>query len=370
MKPDARTVFELARGRQQLDLHVGMPRDRHGVGGSQRLTACDVGDVDAGEIHGHALSRDRLALRLAMHMKSANLDHAPRRLQHQFIVVRQPTCEESPCHDGAEPLHREDAIDRQPRRPIGRSSPRGGCEIRERASQCRDALTCPRGDRDHWSTFEKRVGHQLLNLEPDDVEHARVRKIGLGDHHQAGGDSEQTADLEVLARLRHDGLVRCDVEHDEIHAANASQHVADEAFVTRYVDERQHGVLLCGVGEAEVDGDAALFLLAQPVGIGAGQRQDERALAMIDMTGGADDDMLHPVRSPRGNISSGHGSEWGPVALAVFKTVAPRSAGRLGSTPRRFRQPSNCSSTFQVPASGSCSRLPVRGSAFEVRGSA
>ena len=91
MKPDARTVFELARGRQQLDLHVGMPRDCHCVGGSQRLTACDVGDFDAGEIHGHALSRDRLALRLAMHMKSANLDHAPRRLQHQFIVVRQPT---------------------------------------------------------------------------------------------------------------------------------------------------------------------------------------------------------------------------------------------------------------------------------------
>jgi hypothetical protein len=35
-----------------------MPRDCHCVGGSQRLTACDVGDVDAGEIHGHALSRD------------------------------------------------------------------------------------------------------------------------------------------------------------------------------------------------------------------------------------------------------------------------------------------------------------------------
>ena len=84
------------------------------------------------------------------------------------------------------------------------------------------------------------------------------------------------------------------------------------------------------MGEAEVDGDAALFLLAQPVGIGAGQRQDERALAVIDMTGGADDDMLHPIRSPRGNISSGHGSEWGPVALPVFKTGCSPLCGKVG----------------------------------------
>ena len=43
------------------------------------------------------------------------------------------------------------------------------------------------------------------------------------------------------------------------------------------------------VGETDVDGDAAGFLLRQPVGIDTGQRPHQRRLAVIDMAGGADD---------------------------------------------------------------------------------
>ena len=46
------------------------------------------------------------------------------------------------------------------------------------------------------------------------------------------------------------------------------------------------------VGKAEVDGDSARLLFRQAVGIGAGQRFHERALAVIDVTGGGDDEML------------------------------------------------------------------------------
>jgi hypothetical protein len=48
-------------------------------------------------------------------------------------------------------------------------------------------------------------------------------------------------------------------------------------------------------GEAQVDGDAARFLLGQPVGVRPGQRLDERGLAVVDVARGADDDM------PRGH---------------------------------------------------------------------
>ena len=51
------------------------------------------------------------------------------------------------------------------------------------------------------------------------------------------------------------------------------------------------------VGEAEIDGDAARFLLLQPVGVDAGQRPHQRGLAVVDMAGGADD---HGVASGRG----------------------------------------------------------------------
>ena len=46
-----------------------------------------------------------------------------------------------------------------------------------------------------------------------------------------------------------------------------------------------------GVREAQLDGDAARFLFLEAIGIDAGQRLDERALAVIDVAGGADDDV-------------------------------------------------------------------------------
>ena len=69
------------------------------------------------------------------------------------------------------------------------------------------------------------------------------------------------------------------------------EHVAHEALVARHVDERsdQRFVEL-RVGEAEVDRDAALFLFLQPVRVGAGERAHERALAVVDVPGRADDE--------------------------------------------------------------------------------
>ena len=43
------------------------------------------------------------------------------------------------------------------------------------------------------------------------------------------------------------------------------------------------------VREAELDGDAALLLLLEPIGVDAGERAHQRRLAVVDVTGGADD---------------------------------------------------------------------------------
>jgi hypothetical protein len=70
----------------------------------------------------------------------------------------------------------------------------------------------------------------------------------------------------------------------------AGQHVADEALVAGDVDDA--GARALGqreVGEAEVDRNPALFFFLEAVGVLAGERLDQRRLAVIDMTGGADD---------------------------------------------------------------------------------
>ena len=99
-------------------------------------------------------------------------------------------------------------------------------------------------------------------------------------------------------RLRLDAFIGRDDEQDEIDAADAGEHVAHEALVSRDVDETEAQVfvvcrLQIQVRKADVDGDAAALLFFETIGIDAGERFDQRGLAVVDVTGGADDDGLH-----------------------------------------------------------------------------
>ena len=72
------------------------------------------------------------------------------------------------------------------------------------------------------------------------------------------------------------------------------QHVLDETLVARHVHEAEpQRRRQFQVREAEVDGDAAALLFFQAVGVDAGQRLDQRRLAVIDVARRADDDVLH-----------------------------------------------------------------------------
>ena len=44
---------------------------------------------------------------------------------------------------------------------------------------------------------------------------------------------------------------------------------------------------------AELDRDAALALLGQPVGVDAGERADEHGLAVVDVAGGPEGERVH-----------------------------------------------------------------------------
>ena len=47
------------------------------------------------------------------------------------------------------------------------------------------------------------------------------------------------------------------------------------------------------IGKADIDGDAAPLLFFQAIGVDAGERAHQGALAVVDVPGGADDDSLH-----------------------------------------------------------------------------
>ena len=96
------------------------------------------------------------------------------------------------------------------------------------------------------------------------------------------------------SRLRLPTLGGRDDEEARVDRADAREHVLDEAHVTGHVDEGDAALPDGSVGprEAEVDREAAALLLGEAVGVGAGEREDERRLAVVDVTRSRDDARL------------------------------------------------------------------------------
>src|ERR1035438_1560571 len=105
----------------------------------------------------------------------------------------------------------------------------------------------------------------------------------------------------MLHRLWHDALVGRDDEHDRRNATGAGEHVAYEQAVAGNVDKadperRSVEGLHLERSEAEVDGYAAALLLGKPICVNACEGANQRRLAVIDVTGGPDDDGFGQIR--------------------------------------------------------------------------
>ena len=94
----------------------------------------------------------------------------------------------------------------------------------------------------------------------------------------------------MLFGLRHPAVVRRDHEQREIDRPDAGDHVPHEIFVPRHIDHAEREARQSEMRKAEIDRDPARFFLRQPVGVGAGERLDQRRLAVIDMSGGGEDE--------------------------------------------------------------------------------
>jgi hypothetical protein len=65
----------------------------------------------------------------------------------------------------------------------------------------------------------------------------------------------------------------------------ACQHIFDKTLVTRNVDETKANVTQLKVSKPQVDGYAAAFFFRKSVGVSSSQCANERAFAMINVTG-------------------------------------------------------------------------------------
>ena len=194
-------------------------------------------------------------------------------------------------------------------------------------------------------------GEELARVGGDQLQQLLVDEVGLGQRDHAVPHAEQLEDREVLDGLRHHAVVGGDDQQEEVDARRAGDHGAHEALVPGHVDHAQPrapGQRQLGV--AELDGDAALLLLAQPVGVLAGEGGDERRLAVVDVPGGAERERRRGVHRTRRvvepatrGLPSGERREHRAGELLELVVGARRAgrtaAGRRGRGRRRRASP-------------------------------
>ena len=247
-----------------------------------------------------ALPRNGGFGRRAMNLHSSNSHALAGRKHFEFFFFADRACDESARHDRTETFHGENAVD-------GKASQRCGIFGRnfrrdpsERGFQLIQPCARQRTHRDHrrLHRIEKRSAHIIFHFQSHHFERLRIHRIGFCEHSDAAADRKQAADVEMFASLRLDAFIGGDDQQHQVNSAHACQHVAHKALVAGHIDEAYANPAAIGGGEFEVskpdiDRNATPLFFFETVGINAGQRFDERSLAVIDMSGRADDDGFH-----------------------------------------------------------------------------
>ena len=150
------------------------------------------------------------------------------------------------------------------------------------------------GNGENGLSLQKGAPHQVRRLGADQLQPAVIHQVRFGQHHQPVPDAQQGENVQMLHGLGHDALVRPDDQQGQVDAPGPGQHVFDELFVARHVHDARLGTVgPVQVGKAQVDGDAPALFLRQTVGVDAGEGLDKHGFAVVYVSGGADDDVLH-----------------------------------------------------------------------------
>ena len=251
--------------------------------------------------------RRRRSARLAVHLDRAHPGGEPGRQELEGVAGGDGAGDQGAGHDDALALDEEGAVDRQADGIASRVRRRERARGALRGRRAAPATPCAGQGRDRQDrrAGETGAGQELGELELGELGGLGVDGVDLVERDDEPGQLEELGDLQMLAGLRADPLVGGDDEQQEPHAAEAGERVVQEALVPRDVDEGDRRRSPAPprsareVREAEVERDAAPLLLREAVAVDAGERADERGLAVVDVAGGADEKRLiaAPLRS-------------------------------------------------------------------------
>ena len=205
------------------------------------MAAADLASLDADERQRDPLSGRGPLGGLVVHLDASHAHLAPARLDDEPVARADAARPEGAGDDGADPAERERAVDREAGRAVGRAAPgRAGHPVEGRA-QGVEPKPRPRRHLDDLRVGMRAVVEELGDAEAGELRAVVVDQVALGQRDHAVADAEQLHDRGVLARLRHDAVVRGHDEQEEVDPGRAGDHRPDEALVagTSTTDSRR-----------------------------------------------------------------------------------------------------------------------------------
>jgi len=154
-----------------------------------------------------------------------------------FLFYADRAGDQGSGDDAAESAHGECAVNGKAEVARGVLFGHGCGELAKLFAQFGESGAGDGADGDNRRIFQKRTADKFVHFETHQLEDIPVDEVGLGEDDDSSADTEQAADIEVLARLRLDGFVGGDDEQHQIDAADAGQHIFYEPFVSGYVYE-------------------------------------------------------------------------------------------------------------------------------------
>ena len=230
-------VLERLGRRQQFYVSVEPLRWREQARLGQAHAAPQVRLGYTAEIDCRALPGPRCLDRLSMHLQIADPGLLLAGQYLHGILDPQLAAGQRARHHRAKAFHGEHPVHWQAQRFAVAAFLDFVCDFAQRLAQIFRARPGNAADRDERRAIEERAGHEFLDFQLDKFEDFLVDRISLGQRDQAVPDSQQAADFEVLAGLRHHGLVCGHDQQDDVDPSNAGQHVLDEALVAGDVHE-------------------------------------------------------------------------------------------------------------------------------------
>ena len=122
---------------------------------------------------------------------------------------------------------------------LDRAAGRGG----QCPAQLVDARAVDHAGADDRRRLEECARHQLADFLLDQIDPARFGQVAFGQRDYARIEPQETKDLQVFAGLGLDRIVGGDDQHGQVDAGGPGEHVSDEAFVPRHVDDSQPAIV-------------------------------------------------------------------------------------------------------------------------------